>query len=125
MYGVLRCCSAFGFAANLLLVNDCAKLVEGSHLGAVNAYSTMASCIARAAGPAVLTTLFSLTVSSSSGSAKFFHGWLVWTVLFVAGAAGAWSTGFVKPIEIAVEEEEARRKLRQRRGRGQGQEEGR
>ncbi|CAD6888781.1 unnamed protein product [Tilletia controversa] len=108
IFAILRCCSAFGYVCNLLLVNECARLMPGSRLGAVNGFSTMSSCIARALSPSFCTFLFSLTVSPDRY--PLFRGWLVWGVLFAIGAAA--STKTLKPIEVVVAEEEARRRKR-------------
>ncbi|KAE8225439.1 hypothetical protein CF319_g1815 [Tilletia indica] len=112
IFGVLRCCSAFGYACNLLLVNECARLMPGSHLGAVNGFSTMASSIARSLSPAFCTLLFSLTVSPDT--IPLFRGWLVWGGLFACGALATYSSEALKPIEVAVVEEEARRESMRR-----------
>ncbi|KAK0552363.1 hypothetical protein OC845_001738 [Tilletia horrida] len=81
-------------------------------ISALNGLSTMASAFARACGPSFYTFLFSVTVNPS---VPFFRGWLVWAVLIVSGIAASWSTTWIKPIAVAVQQEEARQeRLRQR-----------
>lgn len=72
----------------------------------------MAAAFARACGPSFYTFLFSITVNPSI---PFFRGWLVWVVLIISGTTASWSTTWIKPIQAAVQEEEARQeRLRQR-----------
>ncbi|KAK0521108.1 hypothetical protein OC835_006988 [Tilletia horrida] len=116
LFGTLRCFIGFGYAANMLLVNECARLVTGSRLGAMNGFSTMAGCIARACGPSLYTFLFSLTVGPpTTGPANYLRGWLIWAVLFASGVLAGLSTLWIKPIAQAVAEEEERRREGRRR----------